>query len=73
MSIDYVRYKNREYAIIYAVIDGKLVVFDVGVPRQPCNSDWYLLPIEPEEAREVIKAWLSRMPRLKDGVKPLPA
>ena len=71
MSIDYIRYKNREYAIVYAVIDGKLVVLDIGIPRQPCNSDFYIIPIEPQEAREVLKAWLSRMPRLKDGIRPV--
>ena len=73
MSIEYFRYNGREYAIVYAVIDGKLVIIDVGIPRQPCNSDWYLIPAKPEEAREVVRAWLSRIPRLKDGVRPLPA
>ena len=71
MSIEYVRYNGREYAIVYAVIDGRLVVFDVGIPRQPCNSDWYLLPVGPEEAREVVRVWLSKMPKLKDGIKPV--
>ena len=73
MSIDFVRHNGREYAIVYAVIDGKLVIFDVGIPRQSCDSDWYLIPVEPQEAREVVRTWLSRMPRLKDGVKPVPA
>lgn len=71
MSIDFVRYKDREYAVVYMVVDGKLVIIDVGIPRHPCNSDWYLLPVKPEEAREVLRAWLSRMPKLKDGVKPV--
>ena len=73
MSIEYFRYDGKEYAIVYAVIDGRLVVFDVGLPRQPCTSDFYIIPAKPEEAREVVRAWLSRMPRLKDGIKPVPA
>ena len=73
MSIDYVTYNGREYAIVYMINNGKVIILDVGIPRQPCNSDWYLIPAKPEEAREVVRAWLSRVPKLKDGVKPLPA
>lgn len=72
MSIDYVEFNNRTYAIVYMVINGRLVVIDVGIPRQSCDSDWYLIPASPEEAREVLRTWLSRLPKLKDGVKPLP-
>ena len=71
MSIDYIRHNGREYAIVYMIVDGRIIVLDIGIPRQPCNSDFYLLPIEPEEAREVVRAWLSRMPKLKDGIRPV--
>ena len=71
MSIDYIRYKNREYAIVYMIVDGRIIVLDIGIPRQPCNSDFYLLPVKPEEAREVLRTWLSRMPKLKDGIRPV--
>ena len=69
MPLEFVRLNGREYAIIYAVIDGRLVIIDVGIPRRPCTSDLYLVPVTPGEVREVIKAWLSRMPRIKDGLR----
>ena len=70
VPLELVRLNGREYAIIYAVINGRPVVIDVGIPRRPCTSDLYLVPATPGEVREVIRAWLSRMPGLKDGLRP---
>ncbi|GAB6946077.1 hypothetical protein JCM16161A_02070 [Vulcanisaeta sp. JCM 16161] len=71
MPIKVIEANGREYAIVYAVIDGKLVVIDIGeVHHAPGEA--YIVPTSPSERELAYRAWLSRFASLRDRIKPRP-
>ncbi|BDR92246.1 hypothetical protein [Vulcanisaeta souniana] len=71
MPTDIVKINGKEYAIVYAIINGDIIIFDVGeVHYAPGES--YIIPTTPGEVRLALSEWRRRLVGLRDGLKPAP-